>query len=254
MILPMRRLEVAIGLACGAAFGALTLRAVLGGYVPGEQTFLSSIIAHRVVMLNQPALVISALGSMNFILPSWLALMVALSILKRWSAVLQIALVPLCYPLYAAIKTLVGRAGPTSPAFPRLNDLPLGYFLEGFLRQHLQELPPQAEPVPVVPPPVTEQSITQIMETGYVSGHALVALMFYGMLAWLIWKNIPSTPVRWLGTLIFSALALLVGVARVYMGVHFPSDVFGAWLLGVVIVLLLNRLPTFAARVSQDKT
>ena len=247
----MRRLEITIALVCSVAFIALTVWAIRVGYLPGEPAFLSAIIAQRVALLNPPTLIISALGSMNFILPAWLVLMVALAILKRWSVVLQLAFVPLCYPLTALVKALVGRAEPTPPTFPRLNDLPLGYFFEGLLRQHIQTLPSPSEPVAVVPPPVTEPSITQIIETGYVSGHALVALVFFGTLAWLVWQNISFAPMRWLGTLIFSALALLVGAARVYMGVHFPSDVLGAWLFGVVIVILLKWLPPFTAQVSR---
>ncbi len=211
--------------------------AALGYYLPGEQDLLRSIVAHRVPSLDRLVLLISAVGSMNVILPLCFGCLILSVLLRRGATAVHLLTVPLGYPLYALIKTLIVRPGPTPPLYPRLYDLPLAYFVEGLLRRKLQELPSQGIAVPTISQPVTAQAVTQVMESGYVSGHALLAVLFYGAIAWLIWSSIGSTRARRLGTSLFAALALIVGLARIYMGVHFPSDVLGAWFLGTAILV-----------------
>jgi len=231
-----------LALVCGVGFLALTLWAASGHYLPGEQEGLLMIIAHRDSLLNQCVLVVSTLGSINILFPLWAIIVVWFAFMRNGMALLQLLPVPLGYPLYAAIKVWVARPGPIPPDYPRLNDLSLGYFVEGLLRRQLQQLPPQGVAVPVIQQPVTEQVVTRVMESGYVSGHALLALLFYGTLAWLMWQNISMKPLRWLATGACLTLAFSVGLARVYMGVHFPSDVLGAWLLAILSILLVREL------------
>lgn len=213
---------------------------------------LGFIVSHRLPVLNTPALLISSAGSINIILPLWAILLAASAWRQRRSA-LQLLPVPLAYPLYTLIKSWVGRPGPTPALYPWLYDLPLGYFVEGLLRHRIQELPSQGVTLPVVQQPVTAQAVIQVMESGYVSGHALTAAVFYGTLAWLLWKNdLPGRVIRFT-VILLAALAVLVGVVRVYMGIHFPSDVLGAWLLAGVFLLSIDRLTDTLAPWLEEK-
>ena len=78
-----------------------------------------------------------------------------------------------------------------------------------------------------------------IIETGYSfpSNHATAAAALYGFLAYAAWRE---TPERWRGALItlFSILILLVGFSRLYLGVHYPTDVLGGFILGGLFVLV----------------
>lgn len=66
----------------------------------------------------------------------------------------------------------------------------------------------------------------------FPSGHAVSAMVVFGGLAWTILRLRPERGVRAL-TLLFAVTAiLLVGVSRVYLAVHYPSDVIGGYLLG----------------------
>jgi undecaprenyl-diphosphatase len=76
----------------------------------------------------------------------------------------------------------------------------------------------------------------------FPSGHSLLSMVAYGVLAVLISRSrLPTLPRRvieaGLGVLIF-----LVGLSRVWLGVHYPTDVLAGWTAGAVIVLLYARL------------
>jgi membrane-associated phospholipid phosphatase len=99
-----------------------------------------------------------------------------------------------------------------------------------------------ARPRPQVFPPLVPGS-----GFSFPSGHTLAAVGLYGMLAAILWRE------RHHVAALFCALwVLLVGLSRVYLGVHYPSDVLASLTLGViwVAVVLLGRhgLHAFRAR------
>lgn len=75
----------------------------------------------------------------------------------------------------------------------------------------------------------------------FPSGHAMVSAVFYGFLAYLIWLNIRNLSIRYCGAIGLGILILLIGVSRIYLGVHYPSDVLagfaagGFWLAGCIL-------------------
>jgi len=70
----------------------------------------------------------------------------------------------------------------------------------------------------------------------FPSGHTLFATAFFGGLAVLLWPRLRSPAVRVLVCLAAFALILLIGVSRIYLGVHYPSDVLGGFAAGTVWV------------------
>ncbi|WP_019421136.1 phosphatase PAP2 family protein [Paenibacillus sp. OSY-SE] len=68
-----------------------------------------------------------------------------------------------------------------------------------------------------------------IEETGYSfpSGHAMGAIGLYGALAFLLWRHIASRPGRILLIVSSCVMIAMIGVSRVYLGVHYPSDIIG---------------------------
>lgn len=93
----------------------------------------------------------------------------------------------------------------------------------------------------------TRPDIQHLVNAGgysFPSGHATISATFYGMLGYLIWlnlheRNIPSRYVIVVTTIFIAA----IGVSRIYLGVHFPSDVVagfaagGVWLIACIIGL-----------------
>lgn len=77
----------------------------------------------------------------------------------------------------------------------------------------------------------------------YPSGHALLAVAFYGYLAVVAGRRMRN-PGRVLVGALAALLVFLIGWSRVYLGVHYPTDVLGGYLAGgawVALVLLVDR-------------
>jgi undecaprenyl-diphosphatase len=68
--------------------------------------------------------------------------------------------------------------------------------------------------------------------TGYSfpSGHSMAAFTLYGVVAFLIWRNLSTSLQRKLVLFFSLVMVLAIGISRIYLGVHYPSDVLGAYL------------------------
>jgi undecaprenyl-diphosphatase len=82
-------------------------------------------------------------------------------------------------------------------------------------------------------PELVEWRVPYAGQTSYPSGHAMSAMVFYGTLAYLVTRLEPTRALRRLTTAVFGGVILLVGLSRVYLGVHYPSDVVGGFLVGL---------------------
>ncbi|MFD2172030.1 phosphatase PAP2 family protein [Tumebacillus lipolyticus] len=77
-----------------------------------------------------------------------------------------------------------------------------------------------------------------IIEHGFSfpSGHSMSAFALYGVLAFMVWLKVEN---KWLRAALISAcagLVLLIGTSRIYLGVHYPSDVIGGFLGGASLI------------------
>ena len=76
----------------------------------------------------------------------------------------------------------------------------------------------------------------------FPSGHALCSLCFYGVLAGLLSARIKSLAWRIIVWTVAAILIIAIGLSRIYLGVHYPSDVLAGYLaatvwVGTIIVL-----------------
>ena len=83
-------------------------------------------------------------------------------------------------------------------------------------------------------------SLHLIDQGGYSfpSGHSFSVLIFYGMIIYLCRQHIKDRKAVNLISVLLSCLIILIGFSRIYLGVHYPTDVLGGWSLGLCVLMV----------------
>ncbi len=83
-----------------------------------------------------------------------------------------------------------------------------------------------------------------VVEHGFSfpSGHAALGMVAYGVLGVLIMRSRLPLAVRRGIVVMLGILILLIGVSRIWLGVHYPTDVLAGWTAGAVVVLVYAQL------------
>ena len=83
-----------------------------------------------------------------------------------------------------------------------------------------------------------------IDESGYsfTSGHSMISMAFYGYLIYLIYKSKFNKYVKIILITIFIFLILFIGISRIYLGVHYTSDVIAGILLSISYLIVFIKL------------
>lgn len=86
----------------------------------------------------------------------------------------------------------------------------------------------------------------------FPSGHTMVAASFYGLIIYLVWKHVAQVWLRNLLIVLLSVFVVLIGFSRVYLRVHFATDVlagFAAGFMWVVIgIWILKRIERYSRK------
>lgn len=78
--------------------------------------------------------------------------------------------------------------------------------------------------------------LIEIDSYSFPSGHAMNAFTVYTIISFLLWRHIPSRTGRILLIIISALMIFTIGISRIYLGVHYPSDIIagyfasGCWL------------------------
>jgi undecaprenyl-diphosphatase len=86
-------------------------------------------------------------------------------------------------------------------------------------------------------PPGYNESTVGIVYS-FPSGHVLEAVTMYGIIAVLVWRSALPVALRVLIPVVFLVVVILVGIARVAVAAHYPSDVLASALGGIGCVAL----------------
>ena len=86
----------------------------------------------------------------------------------------------------------------------------------------------------------------------FPSGHALMSVTFYGLLIYIVFKGFKNKPLKWTLITLLLLLILIIGFSRIYLRVHYASDVIAGFCVGllwlVICVWVLNRLEQFSKK------
>lgn len=186
-----------IGLAV-VLVGSVTFAALAGWVMAGETQHIDDAIlrwmgAHGSESLNFAALEVTALGARLVV---WMVVLVASAFLwisrHRWSAAL----------LWISMlgSGLVNMTLKSAFARPR--------------------------------PDVFEWRAPHVGTASFPSGHAMTSMVVYGTLGFLIGRLMPTRALRWLTWFMAALVIALVSLSRLYLGVHYPSDVLGGLMTG----------------------
>ncbi|MEV5461509.1 phosphatase PAP2 family protein [Streptomyces cellulosae] len=85
--------------------------------------------------------------------------------------------------------------------------------------------------------PVWTDPVDSAHYAAFPSGHAMTATVVLGLLLWLLHRH-GVGPLLWRTALVAAVISVTgVGLTRVWLGVHWPTDVLGGWLFGTLTVL-----------------
>jgi undecaprenyl-diphosphatase len=84
--------------------------------------------------------------------------------------------------------------------------------------------------------------IVQEQGFSFPSGHSMAAFTLYAILIFILWRHIPKRGGRITLIVIGLSMILCIGLSRIYLGVHYPSDVLGGYWVSACWVAICIRL------------
>lgn len=91
------------------------------------------------------------------------------------------------------------------------------------------------------PRPV-ENRLIEASGYSFPSGHSMISMAFYGLLIYLAYKNIKNKELKYAICIGLTLLIVLIGISRIYLGVHYASDVAGGFLLSIAYLIVFTQI------------
>jgi undecaprenyl-diphosphatase len=97
--------------------------------------------------------------------------------------------------------------------------------------------------------PDYEQVLAEAAGWSFPSGHAMIAVTFYGAIVYLLFVLAGSALARAGGLIVACVLIFLIGFSRIYIGVHYLTDVIAGYIAGLLwLTVSIGAIETFRKR------
>lgn len=91
-------------------------------------------------------------------------------------------------------------------------------------------------------PRPTEYRIVDASGYSFPSGHSMVSMAFYGYIIYLIYKNVKQPVLKWTSIILLGVLIFMIGISRIYLGVHYTSDVLAGFMLSLSYLIIFIKI------------
>ena len=83
-----------------------------------------------------------------------------------------------------------------------------------------------------------------IEETGYSfpSGHAMASTAVYGLLLYIVFREVKNKKIRNIACILQAILIFIIDMSRIYVGVHYASDVIAGTCLSIAYLILFIQI------------
>lgn len=79
----------------------------------------------------------------------------------------------------------------------------------------------------------------------FPSGHTMIAFSLFAMIAFIMWRRVQSYWTRFSIVLFASFMIVIIALSRIYLGVHFPSDIIGGMSVSAIWFLIATTVYTY---------
>ena len=93
--------------------------------------------------------------------------------------------------------------------------------------------------------------LARVFTTSFPSGHATLSAITYLTIGAILARSQPSSPISFYFMSLAVFLTVLVGVSRIYLGVHYPTDVLAGWCIGAAWAMGCWAIVTYLQSVGQ---
>ena len=156
-----------------------------------------------------------------FINPGLTSFMKFITFLGKHDLLIPLNIVLIVFFIYRKEKWFATRIAALS-----LSSLALMFTLKLFFQRARPDLP----------------VIGDVSGFSFPSGHALMSVVFYGLFIHMIWHEVKSKWLRNLSIVILTILILLIAFSRIYLRVHYASDVMAGIAVGFIWLVLSLRI------------
>jgi membrane-associated phospholipid phosphatase len=99
----------------------------------------------------------------------------------------------------------------------------------------------------------TNQLLQEATNYSYPSGHALMSVTFYGLLAYIVWHSVQNKTAKWTMIVLLILWIHIIGFSRIYLRRHYPSDVMAGFATGFLwLVFSLKVIRQLEKRGKQE--